>query len=142
QRVRQPTGPAPVEVLTDALPGFLEEEESVLVAADMIQNMSDTAMTVMITQFRMIVLEGNVLWSSPLESTHVIYNGGERSHLRLLVERVSDTQTITPGPATASPSDERRLVLRPTSDPAAAEDVHRRLTSSGGQLYDAWPEEL
>lgn len=141
-RQRPQSEPSPAEALRAALPGFLRPGESVVASVEMIQNMTDVAMTVMLTESRLVVREGNVLWASALEDTHLVYGGGEKSHLRLLVERVDDAQTITAGPPTAQPSDERRLVLRPLRDAAAAEEIHRRLTSSGGQLFDAWPEEL
>ena len=126
--------------LAHALPAFLHEGESILAGADMIQNMTDVEMKVMATESRLIVVEGNILWASPLEQTHVIYAGGERSHLRLLAERVTETMALTPGPPTANPSDRRRLVLRTLRDAAAGEQLHNHLTTNGGQVFDAWPE--
>ncbi|MEI7054792.1 hypothetical protein WBG06_03145 [Nocardioides sp. CCNWLW239] len=126
--------------LAHALPAFLHEGESIVAGADMIQNMTDVEMKVMATESRLIVVEGNILWASPLEQTHVIYAGGERSHLRLLAERVTETMALTPGPPTANPSDRRRLVLRTLRDVAAGEQLHNHLTTNGGQVFDAWPE--
>ena len=126
--------------LAHALPAFLHEGESILAGADMIQNMTDVEMKVMATESRLIVVEGNILWACPLEHTHVIYAGGERSHLRLLAERVTETMALTPGPPTANPADGRRLVLRTLRDAAAGEHLHNHLTTNGGQVFDAWPE--
>jgi hypothetical protein len=126
--------------LAHALPAFLHEGESIVAGTDMIQNMTDTEMKVMATESRLIVVEGNILWASPLEHTHVIYAGGERSHLRLLTERVTETMALTPGPPTANPADGRRLVLRTLRDAAAGEQLHNHLTTNGGQVFDAWPE--
>ncbi|GGR58026.1 hypothetical protein GCM10010197_25940 [Nocardioides luteus] len=127
--------------LAHALPAFLHEGESILAGADMIQNMTDVEMKVMATESRLIVVEGNILWASPLEHTHVIYAGGERSHLRVLADRISETMALTPGPPTANPTDGRRLVLRTIRDVAAGEQLHNHLTTNGGQVYDAWPEQ-
>ena len=127
--------------LPQALPAFLREGESILTGADMIQNMTDVEMKVMATQSRLIVVEGNILWATPLEYVHVIYAGGERSHLRLLADRVTETMAVTQGPPTANPTDQRRLVLRTLHDAAAGEQLHNHLTTNGGQVYDAWPDQ-
>ncbi|WP_141779048.1 hypothetical protein [Nocardioides albertanoniae] len=127
--------------LAQALPAFLHEGESILAGADMIQNMTDVEMKVMATATRLIVVEGNIMWASPLEHTHVIYAGGERSHLRLLADRVTETMALSQGPPTANPTNQRRLVLRTMHDPAAGEQLHNHLTTNGGQVYDAWPEQ-
>ena len=126
--------------LAQAVPAFLHEGETILAGADMIQNMTDVEMKVMATATRLIVVEGNIMWAAPLEHTHVIYAGGERSHLRLLADRVTETMALTQGPPTANPTDQRRLVLRTMRDPAAGEQLHNHLTTNGGQVFDAWPE--
>jgi hypothetical protein len=120
--------PLPTEVLDRALATFMEDDERIAFAAEMVCGVSG-GVTVLVTQRRLVVVESRLIWATPLERTRVAAAGGSGSEVWLLAETVTDSLVL--GGGVASVAGERRLTLRSYDDPAAGERLHAQLRAGG-----------
>jgi hypothetical protein len=124
--------PLPTEVLDRALATFMEDDERIAFAAEMVCGLSG-GVTVLVTQRRLVIVESRLIWATPLRRTRVVEAGGSAGEVWLLAETVTDSLVL--GGGVPSVAGERRLTLRSNADPAAGRRLHAHLRAGGaGQL--------
>lgn len=126
----------PPEVVDTALAKFMEDGERIVLAAEMVHDVGGWPVTVIVTQQRLVVVDGHLIWATPLGSTRPI--AGDRTHLRVLAEVVSDSVVLSGGLSTVKPG-ARRLALRSPDDPQACHRLHMHLLEHGGGVLTDWP---
>ena len=129
--------PLPPDLVDRALARFMEDGERIVFAAELASE-TGAPVTVLVTQRRLVVVESRLIWASPLERTSLIDDAGPASAVGLLAEKVTDSLVLEGGLATVGPG-QRRLVLRPRSDPAAGVQLREHLRGRGVALLGAWP---
>ena len=129
--------PLPTEVVDRALATFMEDDERIGFAAELLCD-AGGRVTVLVTQRRLVVVESRLIWAARLEQTKVIDARGSALKTRLLAETVADSMVLGGSLASVGPG-ERRLTLRSDTDPAAGVHLHEHLLASGVGLLQAWP---
>jgi hypothetical protein len=130
--------PLPTEVVDRALATFMEDDERIAFAAELVCGAGGGRVTVLVTQRRLVVVESRLIWATPLERTKVVEAGGRALEVCLLAETVTDSLVLGGGLASVDPG-ERRLALRSDADPAAGARLHEHLRAAGAGLLPAWP---
>jgi hypothetical protein len=128
--------PLPADVADRALAAFMEDGERIAFAAELVDGAGDR-LTVLVTQWRLVVVEGQLIWANALERTKVVEAGGALE-VCLLAESIADSVVLGGGLAFVD-HDERRLTLRPDADPGAGVRLHEHLLAAGVGLLEAWP---
>ncbi|MGW5360127.1 hypothetical protein [Actinopolymorpha pittospori] len=128
--------PLPTEVVDRALATFMEDDERIAFAAELVCS-AGRGVTVLVTQRRLVVVESRLIWATPLERTKVA-EGASALEVCLLGEIVTDSLVLGGGLASVDPG-ERRLTLRSDADPAAGVRLHAHLRAGGAGLLEAWP---
>lgn len=129
--------PLPTEVVDRALATFMEDDERITFAAELVCG-AGGPVTVLVTLRRLVVIESRLIWATPLERTMVVEAGGSSLEVCLLAETVTDSLVLGGGLAAADPG-ERRLTLRSEADPAAGVRLQAHLRAGGAGLLEAWP---
>ncbi|NYH92418.1 hypothetical protein [Actinopolymorpha rutila] len=129
--------PLPTEVVDRALATFMEDDERIGFAAELVCS-AGGEVTVLVTQRRLVVVESRLIWATPLERTKVAETGGSDPEVCLLAETVTDSLVLGGGLASIDPG-KRWLTLRSEADPAACEDLHAHLRAGGAGQVEAWP---
>jgi hypothetical protein len=124
------------QVMDRALARFMKDRERIVLAVELVHNVGGRQVTVMLTQQRLIVVEGAAIWAATLSSAKSI--AGSPSYLRLLVHRVSESIVVGGGLASIG-TGERRLTLRSRTDTHACERIHAHLAQYGGGVLEDWP---
>jgi hypothetical protein len=137
-RRAEPAEPLPTEVVDRALATFMEDDERIGFAAELVCVAAGGPVTVLVTQRRLVVIESRLIWATPLERTKVV--GASQSALEacLLAETASDSLVLGGGLASVDPG-EQRLTLRSDADPGAAGRLCAHLRAGGAGLLEAWP---
>jgi hypothetical protein len=130
--------PLPTEVVDRALATFMDDGERIGFAAELVCAAGGGRVTVLVTQRRLVVVESQLIWASPLERTNVVEAGGRGLEVWLLAETVTDSVVLGGGLASVDRG-ERRLTLRSDADPAAGARLHEHLRAGGAGLLTAWP---
>jgi hypothetical protein len=138
--------PAPAaldpEVVHEALAGFVRSGEEVVASADMVYNLGGAPLQLVVTDERLIAIDGSVVWAAELGQVKIIDGGVASPQLRLLVQVVSGAMALGGGPAPVGAMDAKGLVLRARRDEAQTEQVRRHLVVHGGGVLPAWPVDL
>jgi hypothetical protein len=132
--------PLPTEVVDRALATFMEGDERIAFAAELVCRAGDPV-TVLVTQRRLVVIESRLIWATPLERTKVAEGGGNAGNaveVYLLAEIVTDSLVLGGGLASIEPG-ERRMRLRSDADPAAGAHLHAQLRTGGAGPLQSWP---
>lgn len=125
--------PLASEVVERALATFMEDDEQTVFSAELVCD--GGRVTVLVTQWRLVVIESQLIWATPLERTKVGDLGGRGLEVSLLAETVSDSQLVGRGVGSVDPG-ERRLTLRADDDPAAASRFRAYLRAGGAGGLD------
>jgi hypothetical protein len=138
-RTSETAEPLPTEVVDRALATFMDDDERIGFACELVCGATGGRVTVLVTQRRLVVVESRLIWAAPLERTKVVGAGGSALEVCLLAETVTDSVVL--GGALASlGSGEQRLTLRSEADdPAAGGRLCAHLRASGAGLLAAWP---
>ncbi|MEQ7006840.1 hypothetical protein ABN028_11575 [Actinopolymorpha sp. B17G11] len=129
--------PLPTDVLDRALATFMEDDERIAFAAEMVCD-AGGRVTVLVTQRRLVVIESRLIWAAPLERTRVAEASGRALQVCLLAETVTDSLVLGGGLASVDPG-QRRLTLRSDDDPAVGVRLHTHLRAGGAGPLMAWP---
>ena len=129
--------PLPTEVVDSALATFMEDDERIAFAAELLCRTAGRV-TVLVTQWRLVVVESRLIWGTPIERTKVAEAGGNALQVCLLAEIVTESLVLGGGLASVDPG-ERRLTLRSDADPAAGVRLHAHLRAGGAGPLEAWP---
>lgn len=129
--------PLPTEVVDRALATFMEDGELIAYAAELVCA-AGGRVTVLVTQRRLVVVESRLIWATPLERTKVLAADGSSPEVCVLAETVTDSLVLGGGLASVGPG-QRRMTLRPETDPAAGEHLRAHLRASGAGEVDGWP---
>jgi hypothetical protein len=129
--------PLPTEVVDRALATFMDDDERIAFAAEMVCD-AGGQVTVLVTQRRLVVVESRLIWATPLRRTKVAKAGASAHEVYLLAETVSDSLVLSGGLASVDPG-ERRLTLRSDADPAAGVHLDAHLRAGGAGPLEAWP---
>ncbi|MFD2082849.1 hypothetical protein SAMN05421678_11859 [Actinopolymorpha cephalotaxi] len=132
-----PADPLPTEVVDRALATFMEDDERIGFAAELVCH-AGRPVTVLVTQRRLVVVESRLIWAAPIERTKVAEAGGSEPEVRLLAETVTDSLVLGGGLASAD-SGKRWLTLRSEADPAAGEGLLAHLRAGGAGRLDPRP---
>jgi hypothetical protein len=126
--------PLPTEVVDRALATFMEDDERIAFAAEMVCG-AGGPVTVLVTQRRLVVIESRLIWATPVVRLRVVEGDLE---VGLLAERVTDSLVLGGGLAAVHPG-ERRLTLWSDGDPAAGAQLLAHLRAGGAAPIEAWP---
>ena len=137
-RSAEPAKPLPTEVVDRALGTFMEDDERIGFAAELVCVAAGGPVTVLVTQRRLVVIESRLIWATPLERTKVVGAGQSALEACLLAETVTDSLVLGGGLAAVDPG-EQRLTLRSDADPGAAGRLCAHLRAGGAGLLEAWP---
>ena len=137
-RSAEPAEPLPTEVVDRALATFMEDDERIGFAAELVCVAAGGPVTVLVTQRRLVVIETRLIWATPLERTKVVGAGQSALEACLLAETVTDSLVLGGGLAAVDPG-EQRLTLRSDADPGAAGRLCAHLRAGGAGLLEAWP---
>jgi hypothetical protein len=130
---RAETGdPLPTEVVDRALATFMDDDERIAFAAELVCTVRGPV-TVLVTQQRLVVVESRLIWATPLHRTKVSDTDAAALELRLVAETVTDSLVLGGGLASVDPG-ARQLTLRPDADPGAAAQLHEHLRAGGAGL--------
>ena len=129
--------PLPTEVVDRALATFMEDDERIAFAAELVCG-AGGRVTVLVTLRRLVVVESQLIWATLLERVKVVDAGGGALEVCLLAETVTDSLVLGGGLASIDPG-ERRLTLRSEDDPAAGVRLQAHLRGGGAGLLEAWP---
>ena len=121
--------PLPTEVVDRALATFMEDDERIAFAAELVSTAAGQV-TVLVTQQRLVVVESRLIWAAPLHRTKVAEADASALEVHLLAETVTDSLVLGGGLASVDPG-ERRLTLRPDADPEAGAHLHPHLRAGG-----------
>jgi hypothetical protein len=124
--------PLPTEVVDRALATFMEDDERITFAAELVC-MAAGEVTVLVTQQRLVVVETRLIWAAPLHRTKVDEAGPIALEVRLLAETVTDSLVLGGGLASVDPG-ERWMTLRSDTDPEAGAHLHAHLRAGGAGL--------
>jgi hypothetical protein len=136
-RRTEPAEPLPTEVVDRALATFMEDDERIAFAAELVCD-AGSRVTVLVTQQRLVVIESRLIWAVPLWRTKIVEDGKSTLEVCLLAETVTDSVVLGGGLASAGPG-QRRLTLRSDVDPAAGPRLHEHLRAGGVGMLPAWP---
>jgi hypothetical protein len=136
-RTAEPLEPLPTEVVDRALATFMEDDERIAFAAEMVCR-AGGQVTLLVTQRRLVVIESRLIWASPIVRTSVFDADGSALEVGLLAETVTDSLVLGGGLASVDPG-ERRLTLWSDGDPAAGAHLLAHLRAGGAGLLEAWP---
>lgn len=137
-RSAEPAEPLPTEVVDRALATFMEDDERIGFAAELVCVAAGGPVTVLVTQRRLVVIESRLIWATPLERTKVVGAGQSALEACLLAETVTDSLVLGGGLAAVDPG-EQRLTLRSDADPGAAGRLCAHLRAGGAGLLETWP---
>ena len=134
-RSAETAAPLPTEVVDRALATFMEDDERIAFAAELVCS-AGGPVTVLVTQRRLVVIESRLIWATPLVRTTVDEAGRSDLEVCLVAETVTDSLVLGGGLASVDPG-ERRLTLRSDADPAAGERLVAHLRAGGAGLLEA-----
>ena len=129
--------PLPTEVVDRALATFMEDDERIAFAAELVSD-AGGRVTVLVTQRRLVVVESRLIWATPLERTKVVEAGASALDVWLLAETITGSLVLGGGLASVDPG-QRRLTLRSDADPAAGARLRAYLRAGGAGALAAWP---
>jgi hypothetical protein len=129
--------PLPTEVVDRALATFMEDDERIAFAAELVCD-AGSGVTVLVTQRRLVVVESRLIGAVPLWRTKIVEDGRSTLEVCLLAETVTDSVVLGGGLSSVGPG-QRRLTLRSDADPAAGARLHEQLRAGGVGMLPAWP---
>jgi hypothetical protein len=128
--------PLPTEVVDRALATFMEDDERITFAAELVSD-AGGRVTVLVTLRRVVVVENRLIWATSLERLKVI-GTSNALEVGLLAETITDSLVLGGGLASIGPG-ERRMTLRSDADPAAGARLKAHLRAGGAGALEAWP---
>jgi hypothetical protein len=138
-RAAETADPLPTEVVDRALATFMQDDERITFAAELVCGAAGGRVTVLVTQRRLVVVESRLMWATPLERTKVVGAGESALEVCLLAETVTDSLVLAGGLASVDPGEQRLTLLSHADDPAAGGRLCAHLRAAGAGLLAAWP---